>query len=383
MFLRLTHAISALLLLWLTAWTTEASAGRRLSELGMGACTLLLPRLALSDESPVFARNLTRAVVRALADLVELPHDELKAAVLKMSPEQRFRTVRFAIFVQSVQQELLVHPGIGSLASYFETLGIAPEEVQPLLDGIPLLSKDIAKALYGLPGPQRARFLQSADLLTFPVNSRHRAERSAARNFDQWMGRLLDHVIGFDTNLLHRYRKIQTHVGTAVYTEAGFGSSYYFLERLLLELNMPPGSIIVDVGCSFGRLGFLIGARHPEVTYIGVDISPEKIAQAESARNAMDFGNVTFKVADLTAPDFIIPRADYYYLYDPVNTDSRPVLFEKLRNATAGRDAWIISSDGTGSFLSFSNEQAWLAAERLLGFPEVYSSALLLRTRRS
>jgi len=50
--------------------------------------------------------------------------------------------------------------------------------------------------------------------------------------------------------------------------------------RLLAELPTPPRSVL-DVGCGNGRFGALLARRLPDTRYVGIDASPELLAECE------------------------------------------------------------------------------------------------------
>jgi SAM-dependent methyltransferase len=77
-------------------------------------------------------------------------------------------------------------------------------------------------------------------------------------------------------------------------------AAHYFIDRKLetaLELaRAPAGSRVLEVGCSFGHMTFLLAQRFRDV--MAVDLSPESIALA--VRRARHYGvaNVHFREAD-------------------------------------------------------------------------------------
>lgn len=56
-------------------------------------------------------------------------------------------------------------------------------------------------------------------------------------------------------------------------------------------------SSILEVGCGFGRIGALLTDKWPNATYAGIDISPDRIAEASA--NLPADGRVTLAEADL------------------------------------------------------------------------------------
>lgn len=76
-----------------------------------------------------------------------------------------------------------------------------------------------------------------------------------------------------------------------------------FLDRLLIRINLPKGSRILDLACGRGRHSRFLHARGMHVH--GVDLSPSSIAEAE--RLASD--GLSFEVRDMRVP-FVRPEFD-------------------------------------------------------------------------
>jgi ubiquinone/menaquinone biosynthesis C-methylase UbiE len=77
-------------------------------------------------------------------------------------------------------------------------------------------------------------------------------------------------------------------------------ASHYFIDRkvetALAMANLPRESRVIEVGCSFGHMTFLLAERFREV--LAVDLSPESIALARRRAEHYRVGNVRFEVAD-------------------------------------------------------------------------------------
>jgi SAM-dependent methyltransferase len=77
-------------------------------------------------------------------------------------------------------------------------------------------------------------------------------------------------------------------------------ASHYFIDRkvetALAMAPAPTGSRILEVGCSFGHMTFLLTRRFSQVT--AVDISPESIDLARRRAARWNVHNVRFEVAD-------------------------------------------------------------------------------------
>lgn len=74
------------------------------------------------------------------------------------------------------------------------------------------------------------------------------------------------------------------------------------LSRAVDTLALPQGGRLLDVGCGTGEFERLVQSRHPQATLVGVDVTPEMIAQARE--KFRDAPRVTFHVAEAEAVPF-------------------------------------------------------------------------------
>jgi SAM-dependent methyltransferase len=110
-------------------------------------------------------------------------------------------------------------------------------------------------------------------------------------------------------------------------TKRHFSSSYRCIKdmyKLVSKLNFPYDgqTTIVDVGCGYGRLGLFIGIETYHFNYVGVEINPERVEEANRIKASLiekysNFANVKYEVADLSA--VACPEGSVYYMYDPLN----------------------------------------------------------------
>jgi len=77
-------------------------------------------------------------------------------------------------------------------------------------------------------------------------------------------------------------------------------ASHYFIDRkvetAVAMAGLARDSRILEVGCSFGQMSFLLAERFREV--VAVDLSPESIDLAQRRAARYGVGNVRFEVAD-------------------------------------------------------------------------------------
>lgn len=134
-------------------------------------------------------------------------------------------------------------------------------------------------------------------------------------------------------------------------------------ERLFRAAGIGPGDRVLDLGSGVGDVSLLL-ARLVGSTgaVVGVERSPESIAQAEARVGAAGLGNVSFRQSDATAVeasgpfDAVVGRFILMYLPDPAQT---------LRRLKA-----LLRSRGVVAFL----EPSWAAARGLSTHLPLYSA---------
>ncbi|MDQ2084245.1 class I SAM-dependent methyltransferase [Xanthobacteraceae bacterium Astr-EGSB] len=103
----------------------------------------------------------------------------------------------------------------------------------------------------------------------------------------------------------------------------------------MLDLARPkPGELLVDLGSGDGRIP-ITAAKKYGVRALGVDIDPERIAEAEAnARQAGVTDKVEFKRENIFETDFSKADVVTLYLLETLNLKLRPRLLSELRPGT-------------------------------------------------
>ncbi len=115
-------------------------------------------------------------------------------------------------------------------------------------------------------------------------------------------------------------------------------------------------SVVYELGCSTGELTLKMAAANreakPDARFVGLDLEPEMIAQAERKRDERGLSAATFEVQDALSYDygptdlvvmyytaqFVPPRVRqrlFDLVYERLNWGGALVLFEKVRGSDA------------------------------------------------
>ncbi len=102
--------------------------------------------------------------------------------------------------------------------------------------------------------------------------------------------------------------------------------------RRMLELGgVKKGDILYDLGCGDGRI-VIAAAKEIGVRGVGIDIDPQRIAEAEANAKAAGVTKlVKFRVDDLFEADVREASVVTLYLWPWINLKLRPILLKQLK----------------------------------------------------
>jgi cyclopropane fatty-acyl-phospholipid synthase-like methyltransferase len=106
------------------------------------------------------------------------------------------------------------------------------------------------------------------------------------------------------------------------------------VDAMLKLANVKKGDVLYDLGSGDGRIP-ITAAKRFGVRAIGIDIDPERIAEAkENAKKAGVTNLVTFRNADLFTSNISEASVVTLYLLDTLNLKLRPKLLRELKPGT-------------------------------------------------
>jgi len=114
---------------------------------------------------------------------------------------------------------------------------------------------------------------------------------------------------------------------------------YPEIRMMLSRLDLQPGQTIVDLGAAYGRMGLVVAGFHPEVQFIGYEVSVDRAREGnrvyELVRSALQNGAADFptinqkttlstfdsrwielRCEDISHTDWSLPDAEVYFIYD-------------------------------------------------------------------
>ena len=127
-----------------------------------------------------------------------------------------------------------------------------------------------------------------------------------------------------------------------------------------------PGENMVDIGSGYGNLGFYLGLNLDSSLFMGFEIVDERINEAKRIRDLFQMENVYFYNQDVTCPDFSLPLADYYYLYDPMVDEAQNRILNKFAQISEYHSFKLVVTPGNTKLLEKLFHIPWLRGERIL-----------------
>jgi hypothetical protein len=137
-------------------------------------------------------------------------------------------------------------------------------------------------------------------------------------------------------------------------------TSYVDFQSMIETVGLKPGETLVDIGCAIGRMGFFIGLNYPKSNYIGLEVVTERVKEADRVAKHWDFKNLEFVEQDLAEDGFKMPRADYYFAYDPVGGPTREKLFRQFKEYAKDKPFKLIAMQGNPGFFKYLEDVPWL-----------------------
>jgi ubiquinone/menaquinone biosynthesis C-methylase UbiE len=82
---------------------------------------------------------------------------------------------------------------------------------------------------------------------------------------------------------------------------------------ILREVDFPPGSKILEIGCGVGAVLGIIGQNYPDVKLAGIDLDSSQIDFARNYLNSLNLHSVDLKIGDATKLPWNNNSFDYVY----------------------------------------------------------------------
>jgi hypothetical protein len=86
--------------------------------------------------------------------------------------------------------------------------------------------------------------------------------------------------------------------------------------RILQLLKIRPYQHIVDLGAAYGRMGVVIGGLYVKNSFTGFELVKARVDEGNRIYRELGLQRCQLIAQDLARPDFELPEADVYFIYD-------------------------------------------------------------------
>ena len=180
-----------------------------------------------------------------------------------------------------------------------------------------------------------------------PLPHEGRIECSLYRAFDAF-----DVALGIDYTEEKRAQFSTTRERLYEGAGAGVQTSYATILQVLDRLDLAPGARLADLGSGYGRVGLALGLARRDVSFVGYEYVAKRIeCSRECARRAGLGDRIEFHAQDLADPQFEIPEADVYYLYDPFCRETYPRVLQRILDVARTRPVAVVAKGNANNWM--------------------------------
>lgn len=149
----------------------------------------------------------------------------------------------------------------------------------------------------------------------------------------------------------------QTWVGLAPET---LQTPYRELVRVCELLQPNASDLMVDLGAGYGRLGIVLNHFYPDVLFEGYELVPERVAEGNRVFEQFNCDKARLHTQDLTASDFVIPQASFYFIYDYGKVAHIRETLKQIEKFTE-KGSFKVIARGKGTRSIIEHEHPWLS----------------------
>jgi hypothetical protein len=136
-----------------------------------------------------------------------------------------------------------------------------------------------------------------------------------------------------------------------------FSTPYWEIRTALELLQLQPADRVIDLGCGYGRMAHVIGRHYPSVFFIGYELLPERVQEAQRVLEPFHYANVRIEQRDLVQLAPI--AAQHYFVYDYGSNQAIEKTLGDLREISSKQSIQVIARGRASRHLIFQNHP-WL-----------------------
>ncbi len=121
------------------------------------------------------------------------------------------------------------------------------------------------------------------------------------------------YMVDDSSNRKKHYQGTQTWIGLHPQVLL---TPYNYLFEAFNQIKDHDITRVVDIGAGYGRVGMVMNAVFPNARFIGYEILKQRADEANRIFDRLDLINCEILLKNVLDDDFILPRADVYFMYD-------------------------------------------------------------------
>lgn len=118
---------------------------------------------------------------------------------------------------------------------------------------------------------------------------------------------------------------------------------------------------VVDFGAAYGRVAFVMQSLIPDAQFIGYEVIEKRYLEAKRLFTLHNLDKSSMNCTDITQPNFEIPVADIYFVYDFSEPKHIRDLLSKLISQDHDRFFLVARGDGVRSIIQNRVPELWAA----------------------
>lgn len=205
----------------------------------------------------------------------------------------------------------------------------------------------------------------------FILEKSYEKARSNAESLDQSLGfnvekiemGLLKEAQKLDPMGSHKTWGMNLHAGNQTWvglSHQTLQTPYSEIRHMCELLNPLPGSSVVDLGAGYGRMGLVLSLLYPEVHFLGYEYVPERVKEGRRILEKYHCHHAQLIAQDLLEENFVLPQAEYYFLYD-FGTVSHIKKVLNLLSVISEKKNFKLIARGDGTRSLIQHEYPWLS----------------------
>ncbi len=100
---------------------------------------------------------------------------------------------------------------------------------------------------------------------------------------------------------------------------------------------------VIDLGCAYGRIGFVLPAILPECQFIGYELVTERAREGRRVAKSLGFNLFSILEENLLDSHFNLPRASMYFIYDFSRIEDLKLILGKLSSLIGVHDFVLVA----------------------------------------